>query len=248
MVGAVVGVQPFGGEGLSGTGPKAGGPLYLLRLLAERPEDAAARALQHSGGEAAALRGMAPADSPPGDGTPLRVLREWAAAQGRDRLVAACTGFMAHAPAGVMRALPGPTGESNVYRLLPRDTVLCLAEDEADRLVQLAAVLAVRGRALWPAAAAALAERLPAELREQVALAQDWSSSAVHFDVVLHHGDAAARLALCQRIAERAGPIVGVLALDAGRHDIALERLVMERALSVNTAAAGGNASLMTIG
>jgi RHH-type proline utilization regulon transcriptional repressor/proline dehydrogenase/delta 1-pyrroline-5-carboxylate dehydrogenase len=33
MVGAVVGVQPFGGEGLSGTGPKAGGPLYLLRLL-----------------------------------------------------------------------------------------------------------------------------------------------------------------------------------------------------------------------
>jgi RHH-type transcriptional regulator, proline utilization regulon repressor / proline dehydrogenase / delta 1-pyrroline-5-carboxylate dehydrogenase len=33
IVGAVVGVQPFGGEGLSGTGPKAGGPLYLLRLL-----------------------------------------------------------------------------------------------------------------------------------------------------------------------------------------------------------------------
>ena len=33
MVGAVVGVQPFGGNGLSGTGPKAGGPLYLLRLL-----------------------------------------------------------------------------------------------------------------------------------------------------------------------------------------------------------------------
>ncbi len=31
MVGAVVGVQPFGGEGLSGTGPKAGGPLYLYR-------------------------------------------------------------------------------------------------------------------------------------------------------------------------------------------------------------------------
>lgn len=35
MVGAVVGVQPFGGEGLSGTGPKAGGPHYLLRFAAE---------------------------------------------------------------------------------------------------------------------------------------------------------------------------------------------------------------------
>jgi RHH-type proline utilization regulon transcriptional repressor/proline dehydrogenase/delta 1-pyrroline-5-carboxylate dehydrogenase len=33
MIGAVVGVQPFGGEGLSGTGPKAGGPLYLERLV-----------------------------------------------------------------------------------------------------------------------------------------------------------------------------------------------------------------------
>jgi hypothetical protein len=36
MIGAVVGVQPFGGEGLSGTGPKAGGPYYLPRLAVER--------------------------------------------------------------------------------------------------------------------------------------------------------------------------------------------------------------------
>ena len=37
MIGAVVGVQPFGGDGLSGTGPKAGGPLYLRRLLSDPP-------------------------------------------------------------------------------------------------------------------------------------------------------------------------------------------------------------------
>ena len=36
MIGAVVGVQPFGGEGLSGTGPKAGGPHYLHRFAVER--------------------------------------------------------------------------------------------------------------------------------------------------------------------------------------------------------------------
>ena len=35
MIGAVVGVQPFGGEGLSGTGPKAGGPHYLARFATE---------------------------------------------------------------------------------------------------------------------------------------------------------------------------------------------------------------------
>ena len=36
MIGAVVGVQPFGGERLSGTGPKAGGPHYMLRFASER--------------------------------------------------------------------------------------------------------------------------------------------------------------------------------------------------------------------
>jgi RHH-type proline utilization regulon transcriptional repressor/proline dehydrogenase/delta 1-pyrroline-5-carboxylate dehydrogenase len=36
MIGAVVGVQPFGGQGLSGTGPKAGGPHYLYRFCAEQ--------------------------------------------------------------------------------------------------------------------------------------------------------------------------------------------------------------------
>jgi RHH-type proline utilization regulon transcriptional repressor/proline dehydrogenase/delta 1-pyrroline-5-carboxylate dehydrogenase len=36
MIGAVVGVQPFGGQGLSGTGPKAGGPHYLARFATEQ--------------------------------------------------------------------------------------------------------------------------------------------------------------------------------------------------------------------
>jgi RHH-type proline utilization regulon transcriptional repressor/proline dehydrogenase/delta 1-pyrroline-5-carboxylate dehydrogenase len=36
QIGAVVGAQPFGGEGLSGTGPKAGGPHYLERFAVER--------------------------------------------------------------------------------------------------------------------------------------------------------------------------------------------------------------------
>ena len=36
MIGAVVGVQPFGGCGLSGTGPKAGGPHYVARFATEQ--------------------------------------------------------------------------------------------------------------------------------------------------------------------------------------------------------------------
>jgi RHH-type transcriptional regulator, proline utilization regulon repressor / proline dehydrogenase / delta 1-pyrroline-5-carboxylate dehydrogenase len=54
MIGAVVGVQPFGGEGLSGTGPKAGGPHYLLRFCAEQTVTINTTA---AGGNAALLAG-----------------------------------------------------------------------------------------------------------------------------------------------------------------------------------------------
>jgi RHH-type proline utilization regulon transcriptional repressor/proline dehydrogenase/delta 1-pyrroline-5-carboxylate dehydrogenase len=67
-------------------------------------------------------------------------------------------------------------------------------------------------------------------------------------EVVLFDRYTEDREALCRRLAERAGPIVGVVALEPGCHDIPLERLLVERAFSINTAAAGGNASLMTIG
>ncbi len=54
MIGAVVGVQPFGGEGLSGTGPKAGGPHYLYRFCAEQTVTVNTAA---AGGNAALLAG-----------------------------------------------------------------------------------------------------------------------------------------------------------------------------------------------
>ena len=54
MIGAVVGVQPFGGEGLSGTGPKAGGPHYLLRFCSEQTVTVNTTA---AGGNAALLAG-----------------------------------------------------------------------------------------------------------------------------------------------------------------------------------------------
>jgi RHH-type proline utilization regulon transcriptional repressor/proline dehydrogenase/delta 1-pyrroline-5-carboxylate dehydrogenase len=57
MIGAVVGVQPFGGEGLSGTGPKAGGPHYLYRFCAEQTVTVNTTA---AGGNAELLAGLAP--------------------------------------------------------------------------------------------------------------------------------------------------------------------------------------------
>ncbi|WP_432729828.1 trifunctional transcriptional regulator/proline dehydrogenase/L-glutamate gamma-semialdehyde dehydrogenase [Variovorax sp. W6] len=235
IVGAVVGVQPFGGEGLSGTGPKAGGPLYMLRMLSARPDDAMAHA----------VAGAAPASR-----AALSALSRWADATGRPALSAQCALFAAQSRSGGSRTLAGPTGERNVYSLEPREAVLCLADAEEDRLTQLAAVLAVGSSAIWPADAAAqgLRASLPAEVQQCVAIANDWASDTVMFDAALHHGNADGLSEVMRRIAARPGPIVGVRGFAPGDARIPLESLVVERAISTNTAAAGGNASLMTIG
>ena len=247
VVGAVVGVQPFGGEGLSGTGPKAGGPLYVLRLLSRRPDDAAVTAAAAAGSETEPpMRGLAGATQEAD--VALRALQRWATQGGCDALAAHAGRCAALSPVGRWRSLAGPTGEANLYAMVPREAVLCLSGDDDDLLLQLAAVLAVGSRALWPAAAHALWQRLPDEARDRVALVDDWRHDAIAFDAVLHHGDAASLLAACADVAARPGPIVGVTAMASGGPDIPIERLVVERSLSINTAAAGGNASLMTMG
>ncbi|MCF5673289.1 hypothetical protein GIV48_21115, partial [Pseudomonas syringae] len=126
----------------------------------------------------------------------------------------------------------------------------CLADDENDLLIQLAAVLAVGGSAIWPESDVSkpLRARLPKDVQARIKLIPDWSKDEVAIDAVLHHGDSDQLRAICQQIAQRSGAIVGVNGLSHGETNIPLERLVIERALSVNTAAAGGNASLMTIG
>ncbi|HRL55316.1 MAG TPA: aldehyde dehydrogenase family protein, partial [Acidovorax temperans] len=244
MVGAVVGVQPFGGEGLSGTGPKAGGPLYLLRLLSQRPADALARTFADADRatppEAAARNRQLPA---------LSALQQWAQSQGNAALASTCQRFAQETQSGTSRTLPGPTGERNVYTLAPRAHVLCMATSVSDLLVQTAAVLASGGKALWPTAQASLRNQLPAAAQAQVVLQDNaLTDASVALDAVLHHGDGQALQAVCTALAQRPGPIVGVTAMQPGAVDIPLERLVIERALSVNTAAAGGNASLMTLG
>ncbi|MDH4415760.1 MAG: bifunctional proline dehydrogenase/L-glutamate gamma-semialdehyde dehydrogenase PutA, partial [Acidovorax sp.] len=245
MVGAVVGVQPFGGEGLSGTGPKAGGPLYLLRLLSQRPADALARTF------ADADRAMPPEDAVLRERllAPLATLQQWAQQQGNAALAATCQRFAQQTQSGTARTLPGPTGERNVYTLAPRARVLCLAQSTDDLLVQTAAVLASGGAALWPTAQASLRTQLPTLVQAQILLQDNTLNDGTQtLDAVLHHGDAPSLQAVSTALARRAGPIVGVTAMQPGATDIPLERLLIERALSVNTAAAGGNASLMTIG
>lgn len=93
--------------------------------------------------------------------------------------------------------------------------------------------------------------RLPQAVQWRVSLAANWQDAQAAdaaFDAVLHHGDSDQLRTVCEQVAQRPGPIVGVQGLAHGEPNVALERLLIERSLSVNTAAAGGNASLMTIG
>jgi len=243
IVGAVVGVQPFGGEGLSGTGPKAGGPLYLFRLLSTRPANAIEQSFKRTDGENTPDTQMHDSLT-----KPLQALKAWAGNNQMVELGALCEQFAEQSQSGITRVLTGPTGERNSYTLLPREQVLNLADERSDLLTQLAATLAVGSRAIWLDSQRALYSELPKEVQEHIQLVADWNSVDVELDAILHHGDSDQLRAVSEQAAQRKGAIVGVHGLNKGETDIPLERLLIERALSVNTAAAGGNASLMTIG
>ena len=218
LIGAVVGVQPFGGRGLSGTGPKAGGPLYLRRLLSARPQ-----------------RSTLPSGSPPAAAT---AWQEWLRRQGRD--VAEHLARMAAAPVGLDVELTGPVGERNAYQTTPRGTVLCVAPDADEALRQVSAALSTGNHAI--VAGVAVAD-LPPPLAEWVTIVP--VGAPVSSDAVLYSGLRLALLALLQRLAAQEGPIIPVF---VAAPDYPLDGLVQERSISTNTAAAGGNANLMTIG
>ncbi|MDM1324225.1 trifunctional transcriptional regulator/proline dehydrogenase/L-glutamate gamma-semialdehyde dehydrogenase [Acinetobacter pseudolwoffii] len=232
IVGAVVGVQPFGGEGLSGTGPKAGGPLYIYRLMQQLSEKKLAQPY--------AMR----SDQAPIEHKPVQEFKAWAS----KTLPTISLKAPSQIATGQSFSLQGPTGEENQYMILPRESVLSLAHTEQDQIQQILAILSVGSRP------AVLAENtfvlkylqtMPKAVAARFKVIQDIESG--EFDAVLHHGDAAELIDLQKRIAARKGPIVGITHLNSGNHDIPVERLVLERAISINTAAAGGNASLMTM-
>ena len=249
MVGAVVGVQPFGGEGLSGTGPKAGGPLYLPRLCRQHDGIAGAKAVLPIGATSKFSAHRDDAESALPASYPARMLCDWLASRPADaELAQRCRVHLQRRPPPEPEVLPGPTGERNTYALVPRSRVLCLGETRADLIEQLAVVLTAGARAAWPAGAdvARWLAELPDAVRDRVSLVAD--PLAADIDAALIEASAERVAAWSRRLAERTGPIVALQVLPADGSAFEIKRLLVERTLSVNTAAAGGNASLMTIG
>src|SRR5579864_1194131 len=124
IIGATVGVQPFGGSRLSGTGPKAGGPLYLSRLLAE-PAPGALDGIEAGAATAA-----------------IRAYGDWLGRHGHAPEAERCVGIMARSPLGARVELKGPVGERNVYTLRRRGRIAAVAASESGLLIQIGAILA----------------------------------------------------------------------------------------------------------
>ena len=239
QIGAVVGSQPFGGEGLSGTGPKAGGPHYLRRF---RRSGAAA------GGE------------PAGPAISARLLAEhlpdasrgnWASRPDRVAILrkhlrgkaAEAVGAVAGLDFGPVD-LPGPTGEANTLTLCPRGRALCLGPDPETLVWQAVQALGAGNAvlAVAPGAEAALrpllGKGLPlAALDGQV---DPFGLETLAVDVAAFAGEGEAMRALRLVLAARQGPIVPLVS------EVAYPAAYAhERAVCVDTTAAGGNASLL---
>ncbi|MGA2549242.1 MAG: bifunctional proline dehydrogenase/L-glutamate gamma-semialdehyde dehydrogenase PutA [Burkholderiaceae bacterium] len=237
MVGAVVGVQPFGGEGLSGTGPKAGGPLYLARLGGPLGQELL-KSVTHSEVDDAQPHVMAVAQRLNAWNTALEQTNTLASGERQAAALAAERGAKRNL-IGRTCLLPGPTGENNILWFSPREKVACDAQDRSELLSQIAAVLACGGR---PFASRVL---LPESLREFVGEIADETG----FDAVLVSGAAPERNSRWSvGTAAKDEPILPVIIWpNAENETVGLYRLFHERTVSTNTAAAGGNASLMTL-
>lgn len=158
MIGAIVGVQPFGGRGLSGTGPKAGGPNYLTRLMFEKSTPRAItellpntdKALQsNEEGKLEAATFMTNAHATEHEwrftdlNTRLSSLRQLLATIAKvdivEELADDLNSTLAAARSQLIsiekrlkkpKLLPGPTGESNVLYLEPRGVLVCFADED----------------------------------------------------------------------------------------------------------------------
>ncbi len=236
QIGAIVGSQPFGGEGLSGTGPKAGGPHYLRRMMRSAT--------------------LVPTESAPTT-RPVVDLRHLQAAIDSVALLEATDGETrvtqlrpsSQSPLiSKSHELPGPTGENNVLSYVPRGTILCLGPTAKLAMAQALAALNEGNRVVLvspdgeKATVAAKETGLPI-IGINGAIAPSSLAFVSRFAAVVCNGDETLLRAYRCALAEREGPIIPLIT----EYDCAA-RFVLERHVCTDTTAAGGNASLLANG
>ncbi|STZ75466.1 bifunctional proline dehydrogenase/L-glutamate gamma-semialdehyde dehydrogenase PutA [Bergeriella denitrificans] len=226
IVGAVVGVQPFGGHGLSGTGPKAGGPFYLQKLSSLKQWIAPGLSKIGQADEAALKRLETLLHSLP---LPQEQKMAAAAALGQARL---------RTLRGAESVLTGPTGERNVLSWKAPQRIWLYGGSLIQSFNALAQLAANGIQAVVEPAhpLAAYADSLYGLLQVNPQ------------PETAHISHAAALEALPaerkQTLAAGSGPLIKILPAENG---LDILQILEETACSTNTTAAGGNASLMAM-
>ncbi|MGJ7462117.1 bifunctional proline dehydrogenase/L-glutamate gamma-semialdehyde dehydrogenase PutA [Halomonas sp. MA07-2] len=244
QIGAIVGSQPFGGEGLSGTGPKAGGPLYVNRFrrtAATEQYDAPKGNAVTAGDLQSALDGL---DARNWAARPDRVEVLRKALSGKGSVVRRALNETA-AVDMTPQTLPGPTGESNRLSMYPKGPALCLGPTLEIALAQAAQALGAGSPAVLVAPGAAQAVQPLIDAGAPVtalegSVAPEILTAIQGIETVAAAGASDWTRDLRIALAERDGAIVPL-----ETQAIAPERYVVERHLCIDTTAAGGNASLL---
>ena len=245
QIGAVVGSQPFGGEGKSGTGPKAGGPNYLPCFYAPEVSRINMQSSNSASGNPideatviAALNQLQPSASPLTADNTSQVAALSRIAQAVDVELRSIE---------VDWLLPGPTGESNRLSLHPRGRIIVLADTAADGIQQsvdaliagCAVLMVTTESSELDAVITEAAEALPLTIISG-AFPIESLASMNNIDAVALSGSVSQALAVKKVLAQRPDAIMPLILTGETPH-----RYTVERHVCIDTTAAGGNATLL---
>lgn len=225
ITGAVIGSQPFGGSGLSGCGPKVGGPFALRRMSARTAP------------------WFAPQDATPGQ-IPRHAHSLVSFLESRDAVSARqIRQDIAHAMTGFSMELPGPSGETNTLTLTPCGPVLCAGESWPAILRAIGMALGTGNPALvlGPDHALDWMHRLPQGLADRIQRVDPGALPECAAMIMERHSMRAVQAA--STLTAREGRIIPVYMLDCLRPEWLLE----ERVVTVNTAALCGDPTMMAL-
>ena len=291
MIGAVVGVQPFGGRGLSGTGPKAGGPMYLTRLVKDKAAtvDVNMSAEQHSAMSDLFNQHQSTSSQV---NTALANIKQtellWSFTALNDR-ISVVRQLLAQIADNKVKLtdkenlektlkdaralvlfgekalekpteLPGPTGESNILYLESRGTIAtvrCAQTSFNFWMMSIVSALVAGNCVVAVVDEQYLAEAQSIQTQFAAIGLPDGVFSVAklgHMPTVLTHKHLAGAVVdnqspmkkfVGESIVERQGAILPLIT--AYTHQSLFYRMVTEKTITIDTTAAGGNASLMTM-
>ena len=247
QIGAVVGSQPFGGEGLSGTGPKAGGPDYLdVFMAADVTDDSVPYEVSAIRGKSALQRAV----------KQLHRLEATTSEQSRQQLFADTealfpdlAGFIAdikrrlEADVHDCVEMPGPVGEANVLTRYARGLIVCLGSSRMALVGQFLQAVYTGNRVLLCSPCAAGFEPLAAQYPLRFiphAIDPQLIAQLDGVAAVALHGDAHMQQQFRRLMAASNGALIPLVT------DIyAPYRYSLERHCCTDTTAAGGDAKLL---